>query len=306
MTTPRRLSIIVGPEHGGKTVETLLRHVLQLSGSGVRRAKRIPDGITLDGERVYTNVVVKGGETLSVQVGDASPKPAVIPVPGAITIVYEDEDLLILDKEAPLPVHPSLGHSHHTLANFVMAYYQSIGLHADFHPVNRLDRGTSGLMVVAKHAYAHESLSKTLHSREFERQYLAICEGVPSPREGSLDGPIGRVPGAFLLREVRPDGAAALTHFRTLQANGERSLVTLRLDTGRTHQIRVHLSSIGCPIVGDFLYGKEDPAIPDRFALHAAAITLTHPITQQQLSFTSPLPPALSALLSHKQEEAGP
>lgn len=304
MAKPRKLTLTINSEHAGKTVDALLRHVLHVSGSAVRRAKRIPEGITLDYNTVYTNVLVQEGQTLSIQVGGVSCRQAVSPVSGPIFLAYEDEDLLVLDKQAPLAVHPGPGNPDRTLANYLQSYYQAIGLRADFHPVNRLDRGTSGLMVVAKHAYAHERIRQGLHSGVFRREYLAVCEGVPSPSAGSIDLPIGRVPGAVLQREVRPDGAIACTHYRMLSTDGQRSMISLILETGRTHQIRVHMKSIGCPVVGDFLYGKEEPAIPDRFALHSAKLEFCHPITGRKIALSSPLPKELTVLLSEELLES--
>jgi 23S rRNA pseudouridine1911/1915/1917 synthase len=234
-------------------------------------------------------------------VGAVSGEQAISPVSGPIKIAYEDDDLLVLDKQAPLAVHPGPGNPDRTLANYLQAYYRQIGLIAGFHPVNRLDRGTSGLMVVAKHGHAHEQLRQALHSPFFRREYLAVCEGTPVPTSGRIDRPIGRVPGSVLRREVRLDGAAACTHYRMLSSHGQRSLLSLKLDTGRTHQIRVHMASMGCPVVGDFLYGKEDIAIPDRFALHATKVEFHHPVTEKHLIFSSPLPSELAILLSKEQ-----
>jgi 23S rRNA pseudouridine1911/1915/1917 synthase len=297
MIEPRRLHLEITEQQAGKTVDTLLRHELNLSGSAVRRAKRMPNGIMLNEMTVYTNAVVQEGQCLSVQVGDASAHIGITPTQGPLQIAYEDEDLLVIDKAAHLPVHPSMGHADDTLANYLLYYYEQIGLKAQFHPVNRLDRGTSGLMVVAKHAHAHERLGKSLHSGVFHREYLAVCEGVPAKPSGCIDLPIGRVPDAVLLREVRADGAEARTHYRVLRSKGNRSLVSLVLDTGRTHQIRVHMKAIGCPLGGDFLYGKEETAIPNRFALHSARLELCQPISKKQLSLASKLPSELAALL---------
>lgn len=298
MQSARRLILYLEEEQDGKRVDTLLRRELYLSGSAVRRAKRIPLGITLDGEAVFSNVLVKKGQVLSVQVGDQPSEEVPTPMPGKLSICYEDEDLLVVDKAAPLAVHPSPTYPFDTLANHMLYYYQTIGLVADFHPVSRLDRGTSGLMLVAKHAHAHERLSTMLHTPKFRRSYLAVCEGVPEPHEGVLDAPIGRSPGEVLRREVRADGAPARTHYRTVFSNGERSLLSLTLETGRTHQIRVHLSHISCPIVGDFLYGAETAELPDRFALHSAELTFYHPIRDEFLHFCSDMPPELAGLIT--------
>jgi len=297
----RRLTLPITPALAGKDVNTLLRKELKLSGSSVRRAKTLPDGILLDGQPVFTNARAGEGQTLSVFVGDTVLSEQIEPVAGPLDILYEDEDLLLINKDGRTPVHPSQGHHGDTLANFLMAYYEQIGLRAAFHPVNRLDRGTSGLMAVAKHPHAHELLQQQLQDGRLTRTYLAVCEGVPEPLAGVVDAPIAREPGSVLRRMVSPEGAAARTHYEVLeQANG-RALVRLRLETGRTHQIRVHMTHLGCPLVGDFLYGEETQELPDRFALHSASIRLFQPITGEELSLTSPLPPDLASLLPGKR-----
>lgn len=300
MLPPRQLKLPITATLHNKRIDTLLRRELHLSGTAVRRAKRLPDGILLDGKPAYSNVLVREGQLLSVRIGDPEKAEGVLPEAGALCIVYEDQDLLIVDKPAPLAVHPSPTHYGGTLANFVLHHYQSSGLIADFHPVSRLDRGTSGLMTIAKHAHAHERLAADLHTADSERSYLAICEGAPSPPSGLIDAPIARVPGETLQRAVLPEGAAARTQYSILSQGAGRSLLRLRLETGRTHQIRVHLSHLGCPLVGDFLYGQECPSLPDRFALHAHSLRLRQPITREVLELSSPLPAALSALLDDK------
>ena len=294
---PRRLSLTVTAQQEGLSVDTLLRKVLCLSGTSVKRAKRAPGGITLDGESVYVTVRVRPGQVLSVLVGDTEPDDTVVPAPGPLSIVFEDDDLLLLNKPAGIAVHPSPDHFDDTLGNFVVHYYRTSGQTVRFRPVNRLDRGTSGLMCVAKHAHAHELLKEQLHTPDFRRVYLAICEGRPPEPEGVVDAPIGRAEGSILRREVRPDGAPARTHSQVLMEHQGRSLVRLALDTGRTHQIRVHMAHLGCPLTGDFLYGTEDPALIGRTALHSAALGLTHPVTGEALTWTAPLPPDMARLL---------
>lgn len=293
----RRLTLPIGADQEGKPVNTLLRRELALSAASVRRAKALADGILLDGQPVFTNAIAHRGQTLTVAVGDAAGSDQIAPVPGPLTIVYEDEDLLVADKAGGVPVHPSQGHHGDTLANFLMAHYEAQGLVAAFHPVNRLDRGTSGLMAVAKHAHAHELLQRQLQEGVLQRTYLAVCQGIPQPRQGTIDQPICRLPGSVLKRQVSPQGAPARTHYGVLETGGGRSLVRLRLDTGRTHQIRVHMAYLGCPLAGDFLYGQELPELPERFALHSASIRLRQPITGQEIALTSPLPEALDRLL---------
>lgn len=293
----RRLTKQIGQDQAGVTVQTVLRRTLGLSAASVRRAKGLVDGILLDGCPVFTNHTVSVGQCLSVVVGDGVGSDQIVPVPGPLTICYEDEDLIVVDKAGGIPVHPSQGHHGDTLANFLMAYYQAQGLIAAFHPVNRLDRGTSGLMAVAKHAHAHERLQEQLNSGTLQRTYLAVCQGVPVPRRGCVDQPIARAADSVLRREVCSQGAEARTHYEVLQTGGGRSLIRLILDTGRTHQIRVHMAFLGCPLVGDFLYGEEVPQLPQRFALHSAAIRLKQPVTGEEITVTSPLPSNLITLL---------
>ena len=297
----RRLTLTIPPELAGKDVNTLLRKELHLSGSSVRRAKNIPDGILLDGQPVFTNARGAEGQILSVFVGDTVFSEQIEPVSGPLDICYEDQDLLIINKDGRTPVHPSQGHHGDTLANFLMAYYDKIGLRAAFHPVNRLDRGTSGLMAVAKHPHAHELLQQQLQDGRLARTYLAVCEGVPEPLTGTVDAPICREPGSVLRRMVSPEGADARTRYEVLEEGGGRSLVRLQLETGRTHQIRVHMTHLGCPLVGDFLYGTETEELPDRFALHSASIRLFQPITGEEIALECPAPPELLNLL-HQEE----
>lgn len=294
---PRYLTITVPPELAGQEVNTLLRRVLGLSGTVLRRIKWLEDGITLDGERVNVRRTVREGQTLSVRLTAPSRTSGMLPREGALEVVFEDRDLIVLNKTAGVPVHPGPGHYDDTLGNFLIHYYDLCSEPADFHPVHRLDKGTSGLIVVAKHPYAQEKLRGQLHTGDFRRSYLAVCDGVPDPPAGTIDAPLGPVEDSLIQRQIRPDGSPARTHYQVLSTHGSRALVSLELETGRTHQIRVHMASIGCPLTGDFLYGTENTALIPRPALHSAALHLTHPVTGAALSLTAPLPADMRALL---------
>ena len=226
-----------------------------------------------------------------------APASGVVPAPGPLDIVYEDPDLIVLNKAPGVPVHPGHGHFDDTIGNFLMDYYKRSGDESDFHPVHRLDRGTSGLLVIAKHPHAQEKLKKQLHTGGFRRVYLAVCDGAPPAPAGVIDAPIGPVDGSLMARSVRPGGRPARTHYRVVRALGPRSLVELELETGRTHQIRVHMAHIGCPLTGDFLYGREDRALIPRPALHSAGLELDHPITGERLRLAAPLPADLARLI---------
>ena len=303
-TEPRRLTLTVEEEQDGQTVDTLLRRTLRLSGTSVKRAKRAEDGIRLDGVPVYVTARAAAGQVLSVLVGDTEGEIGLTPTPGDLPIVYEDGDLLLLDKPAGRPVHPGPGHFDDTIGNLLTYYYKKTGQTVKFRPVNRLDRGTSGLMCAAKHAHAHERLKEQLHSSAFRRIYLAVCDGVPPEEAGTVDAPIGRAEGSLLAREVRPDGAPARTRYQVLGRHQGRSLLRLELDTGRTHQIRVHMAWLGCPLTGDFLYGTEDRALIGRTALHSAGLSLIHPVTGAPVIRTSLLPADMAALIGPLALEA--
>ena len=293
----RRLELVIGPEQAGTKVDTLLKKHLNLSGTVVRRIKWLEDGILLDGRRVNTRTCPTEGQVLSVRLSDPERRSGILPAPGELDIVYEDEDVIVVNKAPGVSVHPGPGHYDDTLGNYLLHYYDTKGEEADFHPVHRLDRGTSGLMVAAKHAHAQEVLKNQLHTPDFRREYLAVCEGIPEPDTGTVDAPLGSKPGSLVEQEVRPDGKEARTHYEVLSRHGSRALLHLVLDTGRTHQIRVHMAHIGHPLTGDFLYGVEDRSLIPRPALHSARLTFRHPITGEALEFEVPLPPDMGALL---------
>lgn len=294
---PRRLELSITPELDGVDVNTLLRRRLHLSGTVLRRIKWLEDGILLDGARVTVRAIARTGQTLSVRLTDAQRKSGMLPRPGPVDVMYEDGDLVVVNKAAGVPVHPGPGHYDDTLGNHLIWYYDRKGDPSDFHPVHRLDRSTSGLMVVAKHPHAQELLKRQLHTGSFRRIYLAVCDGVPDPPSGLIDAPLGAVEGSLMARQVHPDGPPSRTYYRLLSVCQGRALVELELETGRTHQIRVHMAHLGCPLTGDFLYGREDRALISRTALHSARLWLIHPITGEQLHLTAPLPADIRALL---------
>lgn len=293
----RRLELTVTSELAGVKVDTLLKKRLGLSGTVVRRIKWLEDGILVDGVRVHTDFRPAAEQVLSVRLDDPERRSGVVPTPGPLDIVYEDEDVIVLNKAAGVSVHPGPGHFDDTLGNFLVEYYEKTGQEADFHPVHRLDRGTSGLIAAAKHPHAQEALKNQLHTERFKRVYLAVCQGVPDPPAGAVDAPLGPKPGSLMEQMVRPDGKRARTHYETLEVRNGRALLRLELDTGRTHQIRVHMAHIGCPLTGDFLYGTEDRALIPRPALHSAELSFRHPLTGKALEFQSPLPEDMARLL---------
>lgn len=286
----RRVTYIVPPHRDGQKVETVARSVWGLSGTQIRRIKWLEDGFLLDGNRVFVDVKVSTGQVLSVRLSDPLVRSEVEPVPGPLDVVYRDGDMLVVNKSAGVTCHPGPGHWRDTLGNFLMDYYAKEGICADYHPVHRLDKGTTGLMVVALHPHAQEVLKKQLHTQDFHRRYLALCQGCPMPAVGTIEAPIGRAEDSILARGVRADGQRACTHYRVLGTRGEVSLVQLDLETGRTHQIRVHLAHLGHPLIGDFLYGTEEPDRIPRPALHSAYLEIKQPITGEIITLEAPMP----------------
>lgn len=293
----RTLTYAVAPAEEGQTVERVLLDRLSLSKSLIRRLKRRDTGILLNGARAFTTARVRSGDVLAVEIGDAAAR-AVPPADVPLSIAYEDEDLLVIDKPAGMAVHPTQDPDETTLEHALSAYLKP---GESPHPVSRLDRGTSGLMTVAKNGYMHELLRRRLHTEAFYREYRGVSLGVPQPAAGRVALPIGFAPGSRYRRAAAPDGAPSCTGYETLAAweTGGRAFALLRLIpyTGRTHQLRVHMAAIGCPLAGDWLYGTEEPALIGRPALHSALLRLEHPLTGECLSLASSLPPDMAALL---------
>ncbi len=213
----------------------------------------------------------------------------IIPTKMDLKIIYEDDSLLILNKPAGYPVHPSLLHFEDSLSNGVKYYFDSINLHKKIRPVNRLDKDTSGIVIFAKNEYVQENLIKQMKTKSFKKEYIAICEGIISPNTGTINKPISRKPGSIIERCVNDDGDNAITHYDLIKTiNNSLSVVHIVLETGRTHQIRVHMSYIGNPIIGDTLYGTESDLIK-RQALHSYKVSFVHPVTKEKMEFTAPL-----------------
>ena len=289
------MEYVVTEAEEGRRLRDILRRSMGVSYSAMKSAKW--DGrILLDGIPARVDAVVHAGQTVTMLWPEPLPAYQLRPYDLPLNIPYEDEHLLIVDKIAPLASQSSAGHPDDSLENAVFSY---LGCPRDFiyRPVNRLDRGTSGLMAIAKTPHAQHRLQQQLHTEAFQRIYLAVTEGVPNPPAGTIDAPIAKEEAASVRRVVCPQGQPSVTHYETLRTGNGRALVRLRLETGRTHQIRVHMKHIGCPVCGDFLYGTELPELPGRFALHSAELVLRHPFTGETLHLISSLPKPLGALL---------
>ena len=290
------LTYTVPPEEDGVCVRHILKAKLHFSTHAVARLTRAENGITVNGAHARTVDPVHTGDVVAVRSDDLRP-PKVLPTPGdwPLPIVYEDAHLLILNKPAGMTAHASNFLPDTPTVAGALAYQR--GTAFIFHVVNRLDKGTTGLMAVAKSGYIHDRLRRMLHSEGFRREYRAVCVGCPEPPAGTIDAPIGRDETSTVRRTVRPDGQYAVSRYEVLSTRNGLSLVKLLPETGRTHQLRVHMAYIGHPLAGDWLYGTEAPALIPRPALHACALTLTHPVTGEVLHFTAPIPEDMQALI---------
>ena len=288
----RILTYITTEEDAGRAARSVVPRRFQLGTHAFRRLK-VEGGILCDGKPLRADTVLRAGQLLEVRMDNggvqAAPTDSGLDGLPPSFIRYIDEDMIVVSKGAPLATLPC-GHIHTgTLREQLAVLLGQDAAAFDYHPVNRLDKGTSGLLCVARHAHAQRLLTAQLHSDAFLREYLAITDGIPKNESGVIDAPIARL-GTGAKRGVVSGGQHAVTHYRVEQTNKGRALIRLKLETGRTHQIRVHLSYMGCPILGDYLYGKELPELKDRFALHSAHLRCIQPVTGQMIDITEPLP----------------
>lgn len=278
----------------GSTVRDILTNRFHISTSLRKQLKRRIGSLLLNGQTATVSYTVHYSDLLEVDISDHAPMHPIPPVNFPLDILWEDEYLLVINKPAGIVVHGAeLTEETVTIAGAVAHYLQS----PCFHAVNRLDRGTTGAMVVAKSGYLHERCMELLHTDSFYREYRAICEGVPSPTAGTITLPIGRDETSLLRRCIREDGAEAVTEYEVLQTVGSRALLRLLPYTGRTHQLRVHMAAIGHPLTGDWLYGTEDHSLITRPALHSYTLYFTHPITGEAVNITAPIPSDMLSLM---------
>lgn len=284
---------IVLPEEDGITLLTLLKGREKMSSRTIKTIKFREGGILVNGEHATVRRVLSEGDVIELAVEDREEDSSEVIVPRKlpIKIIYRDEYITVCNKPPHMPTHPSHGHHDDTLAN-ALAYLAHVkGEPFVFRPVNRLDGDTSGIVLTANDRLAAGRLFTAMKNGEIKKTYIAVVCGVPEPRRGIIDAPIARAEEGILMRTVCAEGRQARTEYNTVASSpdGAYSLVVLRPLTGRTHQIRVHMKYIGCPLVGDFLYGERSPLI-DRHALHAARMSFAHPDDGRRITVSAPLP----------------
>lgn len=285
----RTLTYEITTKYDGFQIDKYLK-AQGYSSANITAIKKMPNNVVIDGEWVHMNRKLAAGEVLTVNISEEESSDKIPPVKMDLDIVYEDEDIIVINKPAGLPIHPSLNHYEDSLANGLAYYYKAQGKAFIFRCANRLDKNTSGLTVVAKHLVSANIISTMVKNRDFHREYYAIVRGKLDEPEGTIDAPIGRVDDSIITRCVDYDnGERAVTHYKVIDEKNGHSLVTIHLETGRTHQIRVHFKYIGHPLIGDYLYNPDFEWM-DRQALHSRRIEFRHPITKQAMEFVAPLP----------------
>ena len=284
----RVLTYEITAEQAGTKIGDFLRRA-GYSRHVIIHLKKTENGILLNGEWAYVGQFLKEGDHLEIRIIESEASEQIVPAELPLDIVYEDEDLLIINKPADMPIHPSINNYNNTLANALMWYYQQKGETFVYRCINRLDRDTTGLLIVAKNMLSGGILSDMSKKREIQREYLAIAEG-EVPQEGVIDAPIARKEESVIERCVDFEkGDRAVTHYWRLDYRNGYSLVRLKLETGRTHQIRVHMKYIGYPLTGDYLYNP-DYRILDHQALHSWKLAFRHPVTGAQMQFKADPP----------------
>lgn len=295
----RTISYDIDSHSEGLRVEQFLRRK-GYSAQNLSTIKRMPESILVNGVHYYMKQTLKAGDRLLVRIQETESSRNIPPVCAPLSIVYEDEDLIVVNKPAGMPIHPSLNNYTNSLANALAWYYQQQGKPFIFRCCNRLDRDTSGLTVVAKHLVSGNILSTMTKKKEVRREYLAVVRGHIVPESGIISAPLARKGGTIIERVVDFDrGEPAVTHYHLVREANGHSLVALQLETGRTHQIRIHLKHLGFPLVGDYLYNPDMEYI-SRQALHSFRLSFPHPITGEVMDFTVPLPEDMRNILTER------
>jgi len=300
----RTLTYTITETENGFPINKYLKS-LGYSSRSLIELKKMPESVLVNGKWEYMNYRLHTGDLLTIRIQEESSSEKIPPVELPLDIVYEDEDLLVINKPAGMPIHPSMNNYENSLGNALAWYFAKQQKPFVFRCINRLDKDTSGLTVVAKHIVSAGMLSAMVASKGesssgFTREYLALVRGNVAPPSGTICAPIARKEGSILEREVNwKQGEHAVTHYQTLETKNGHSLISLQLETGRTHQIRVHMKFLGFPLIGDTLYHPDMEWI-SRQALHSHRICFLHPITHETMEFTAPLPKDMQAVLDGK------
>lgn len=275
-------------------LKDLLKNYFKISDRLLIKLKH-EQKIFVNNTKVYVDMPLNLGDIVSVYIDFIEDNSNIVPTEMNLEKVYEDNALLIVNKPAGITVHPSMQHFEDSLSNGIRYYFDSIGLKKKIRPVNRLDKDTSGLVVFAKNEYIQECLVRQMKTKQFVKEYIAVCDGIFENNKGTINAPIARKENSIIERCVSKSGDTAITHYEVLKKFDNYSVIKCVLETGRTHQIRVHTAYLGHPLLGDTLYGSSSSLI-SRQALHAYKISFIHPVTRKLLELTARIPDDICVL----------
>lgn len=302
----RTLTYSITEAEQGLPISKYLKH-LGYSSRSLVELKKMPESVLVNGKWEHLNFPLQTGDTLTIRIQENASSEKIPPVELPLDIVYEDEDLMVVNKPAGMPIHPSMNNYENSLGNALAWYFARQNKPFIFRCINRLDRDTSGLTVIAKHVVSAGMLSAMVASKgnsssgnpssAFTREYLALVRGEVTPLSGTISAPISRKEGSILERVIDfEQGERAVTHYQVVTEKNGYSLLSLQLETGRTHQIRVHMKYLGYPLIGDYLYNP-DMEVISRQALHSYRLRFVHPITSKRMEFTVPLPADMAEVI---------
>lgn len=286
----REFEFTVPDSFAGVEIKTILKRHFGFSSRLITALKE-GDGITLNGKKEFVNKYVSVGDILKITLFDKASEN-IMPENIPLEILFEDEDLLIINKPPKMPTHTSMYHTSGTVSNAVLYYFRDRPF--TFRAPSRLDRDTSGVLIVAKNAWSGDCISRAIKNGEFKKEYLAVCVGYPENKKGTVSAPIKREKEGIIKRVIAPDGKPAVTDYQVLKEVNGLSLIRLYPKTGRTHQIRLHLAYLGTPIYADFLYGKDIDG--ERIRLHCESVQFPHPVTKEPMKITAPMPKDMKLL----------
>lgn len=286
------LKYLVDEESNGKTVKYILKNKLKLSERLVKKLK-YNSRVLCNSIPVFVNTIVNTNDTIEVSIDFDEENEDIIPEDIDIDIIFEDDCFMVLNKKPNIVVHPTSSHPSGTVANAIKFYLNKKGESGKIRPVSRLDRDTSGIIIFAKNQFVQESLIRQMNSRTFKKEYVGIVHSEVKDLKGTIDLPIERKPGSIMLRHVSQAGSPSVTHFEVIEHLRNATYLRFTLETGRTHQIRVHCQAIGHPLIGDTLYtntGTENSGLINRQALHSWKVNFIHPLSEKAVTLTAPVP----------------
>ena len=294
----RKLFFTISESQENMTIHDFLK-LQGFSSQNIIELKKMNRSILINDQWMYVNYRLQKGDNLLIHIQENCSNEKILPMELPFPILYEDEDIVVINKPANMPCHPSQNNYDNTLANAAAFYYEKQKIPFTFRCINRLDKDTTGLTILAKNMFSASVLAGQMQRREIKRLYLAIVDGTLEKKYGSIRLPIGRKDGSTIERQIDMlHGETAITHYCRLKTLQNYTLAAFQLETGRTHQIRVHMASMNAPLIGDTLYNtKESAYILQRQALHAYRISFTHPVTKEPMRFTAPIPEDMNSFL---------